>query len=91
MPVVIALRSNSARLMTCPQFGQTWTLSHEGPSSLFAEPALMVLGCFFLVVSFFAEALPAVGFGLLERSAFVFGLPPAPEARRAVPTVNAWS
>jgi hypothetical protein len=27
IPVVIALRSNSARLMTRPQFGQTWTLS----------------------------------------------------------------
>ncbi len=23
IPVVIALKSNSARLMTCPQFGQT--------------------------------------------------------------------
>ncbi|RXH56657.1 hypothetical protein GRAN_3514 [Granulicella sibirica] len=27
IPVVIALKSNSARLMICPQFGQTWTLS----------------------------------------------------------------
>jgi hypothetical protein len=27
IPVVIAVKSNSARLMACPQFGQTWTLS----------------------------------------------------------------
>lgn len=26
IPVVIALKANSARLMICPQFGQTWTL-----------------------------------------------------------------
>jgi hypothetical protein len=40
-PVVIALKSNSARLMTCPQFGQTCTLSQESASFGSVPPALI--------------------------------------------------
>jgi hypothetical protein len=42
IPVVIALRSNSARLMTCPQFGQMCTLSQDCLAFSTPEFALII-------------------------------------------------
>jgi hypothetical protein len=41
IPVVIAFKSSSARLVTWPQFGQTWTLSQFPP--VFSRPELVAI------------------------------------------------